>query len=164
MCLKENRLRINTTVNLIVVATVVGCAICYQAGAATGWAQANYSATVATHFGAVAQAQSTSEVLVLNHDGAATIQASVVSAGDEVLTSVTSDSLTTSYKLTGAVLGGTADGDWVASADFIHASKSYSVTGVGPSNITFWVRGASAANRANDAGAYTGSVILTVTW
>ena len=104
-------------------------------------------------------------VLTLNHDGAATIQASVQVSGDEVLTSTsTSDTLATSYKLTGAALGASADGDWVSAAAFIAPEKSYTVEGTGPSEITFWAQGISTADRANDAGTYTGSIILTVTW
>ena len=148
----------------ILTGYIIGCVTCGWALGATGWAQPEYTATITTHFSGTSQTRSGSAVLVLNHDGAATIQASVTTAGDEVLTSSGSDTLTTSYKLTGAALGGSADGDWVSSSAFISPEKSYSVEGTGPSEITIWVRGICAADRSNDAGAYPGSVILTITW
>ena len=148
----------------ILVGYLIGSIACAYAFGETGWAQPEYTATITTHFSGTSQTHSGSAVLVLNHDGAATIQASVSTAGDEVLTSSGSDTLTTSYKLTGAALGGSADNDWVSSAALISPEKSYSVEGTGPSEITIWVRGGSAADRANDAGAYTGFIILTVTW
>jgi hypothetical protein len=131
---------------------------------ATGWAQPNYSLTITAHIAGSNVSQWDSTVMTLNHDGAATIQASVTTSGNEVLTSASSDTLATSYKLTGAALGATADSDWVASLTFISPAKSYSVEGVGPSDITLWLRGTSSSGRANDAGDYTASVVLTVTW
>jgi len=135
-----------------------------QAAGTYGWAQPEYSVTIATHLAHVNDAQSGSSVLTLNHDGGATIQASASASGSEALKSASSDTLITSYKLTGTALGGTADGDWVPSATFISPQKSYSVQGTGPSEITIWVRAQAAPARANDAGPYTGSVTLTVTW
>lgn len=148
----------------ILATYLIGCVACGCCLGATEWAQPEYSVTITTHFDGTSQSRSGSTVLTLNHDGAATIQASVQTAGDEVLTSPGSDTLTTSYKLTGAALGASADGDWVSSAAFIAPEKSYTVEGAGPSEITLWVRGVSAADRANDAGAHTASIILTVTW
>ncbi len=156
-------MRIMLSIQILACHLVSFIACAYALGA-TGWARPEYTATVSTHFSGASQAHSGSTVLVLNHDRAATIRVSVATAGDEVLTSVYNDTITTSYKLTGTALGGSADGDWVSSAAFISPAHSYSVEGVGPSEITIWVRGICAADRSNDAGAYTGSVILTVTW
>ncbi len=133
--------------------------------AVTGWAQPAYSATLSPNITGVGQVSSDSTVLTLNHDGAATIQASAAQPGDEVLThQTTSDTLVTSYKLTGAILGASSDTDWVSSSQFISPARSYSVEGVGMSDITFHVRGEAASIRANDAGAYAASIILTVMW
>jgi len=120
--------------------------------------------TISTHVTGTSQSPSGSTALTLNHDGPVTIQASVAVSGDEVLTASSSDTLTTSYKLTGAALGASADADWISAAAFIAPEKSYSAEGTGPSEITIWVRGTSAADRANDQGAYTAAIILTVTW
>ena len=148
----------------LLAACLTVCLACNGAAGATGWAQPTGSVTISTHFQATSQSWSGSTVLTLNHDGAVTIQASVATGGDEVLTASTNDALVTSYKLTGAALGGSADGDWVSSSAFISPARSYSVEGTGPSEITFWARGTSAADRANDAGTYTAVIILTATW
>jgi len=153
----------NRIPDLILVGCLIGFPLCRWAPAATGWAQGEYSVSIVAHFTGTSQTQSGSEVLTLNHDAAATIRASVQTSGDEVLTSFGSDVLTTSYKLTGADLGG-SDGDWVSAAAFIAPEKSYTVEGGGPSELTFWVQGISGADRANDTGIYTASIILTVTW
>ena len=139
----------------------VGC-VCLWA--ATGWQQSNYPVTIATHFTGRGQGLTGSTVMVLNHDGAATIRAAASSGGSEVLKSASNDSLTTSYMLTGAVLGATADTDWVSSSAFIDAGRSYSVQGTGPSKITLSLRGVSRSDRAVDAGTYNASIILTVSW
>ena len=132
---------------------------------AAEWAQPNYNLGIPTAFSAVGQAQSGLVALTLNHDGACTVQASVAQAGNEVLTrQVGADTLATSYKLTGAVLGGTADQDWVGSAAFIDPGRSYAVSGGGPSEIVLHARGAAPSNRATDAGTYEASIILTVSW
>ena len=59
----------------------------------TGWVQPEYTVTITTHFSSTSQSRSGSTVLTLNHDGAATIQASVAVSGDEVLTASSSDTL-----------------------------------------------------------------------
>ena len=72
------------------------------------------------------------------------------------------DSLTTSYKLTGPSLRN-PDADWVGSQAFV--TRTYEVQGDGPaSDITLSVRAAATGNRANEAGAYSASVVLTVSW
>jgi hypothetical protein len=138
---------------------------CLSAWASAQWTQPTYSLTIASHLTGSGDAQSGSTVIALEYDGPVTIQASAASAGSEVLTSASHDTLTTSYKLTGAALGGTADNDWVPSATFVSPAKSYSVEGTGPSSeITLSVRAQTAAGRANDAGGYTASVVLTASW
>jgi len=135
------------------------------ATAATEWAQPSYNLAIPTAFSAVGQDQSGSVALTLDHDGACTVQASVAQGGDEVLTRQGgSDTLVTSYKLTGAALGATADQDWVGSAAFINPGRSYAVSGSGPSEIAFHARGVAASNRATDAGTYEASIIVTVSW
>ncbi len=150
--------------NGILAAFIIGCVAHSSVFGALGWQASPYTVTIATHFTGTSQAQSGSTVMTLKHPQPATIQASVVTAGDEVLTSSSSDILVTSYQLTGAALGGTADTGWVASSAFILPARSYTTVGAGPSDITISVQGVSAANRANDAGAYTATIILTATW
>ncbi len=157
-------MRKRTSANLTLPAYLVGCVACGCVLGATGWEQSEYTATITSHFGGTSQTRSGSTVLTLNHDFVVTIHASVPRAGDEVLASPTNDTLTTSYKLTGAALGSSADSDWVSSSAFISPGNLYTVEGTGPSEITFWVRGISATGRANSAGTYTASIILTATW
>jgi len=151
------------TASLIFVACLVGCATCTWTLGAAQWVDKTGTITIATHFSGTSQSCAGDTALTLNHDGAATIQASVATSGDETLTSSSSDTLTTSYKLTGAALS-EPDSEWVSSAAFISPERSYAVQGTGPSEITLHVRGISASGRANDAGAYTGSITLTVAW
>jgi len=150
---------------LRVILAVLGCVTCGLALGATGWVQPEYTVTLSPAFAGAGQTRTGSTVLTLNHDGPATIQASVVQAGDEVLShDTTADTLVTSYSLTGAALGASADADWVSSSQFVAPARSYTVEGSGLSDITFHVRGAAAPLRANDAGAYSASIVLTVTW
>lgn len=149
---------------LAAAAAAVG-ATCGSASAITGWVQPEYAATPSPHITGLGQTCTDTIILVLDHDGDAAIHASAVQPGDEVLThETTGDTLATSYKLTGAVLGASSDTDWVAAAQFILPARSYSVEGVGPSDISFHVQGEATAVRANDAGTYTASIVLTVTW
>jgi hypothetical protein len=99
--------------------------------------------------------------MTLDYDTPCTITVSVAKAGDEVLASG-GDTLATSYKLAGAALQN-GDGDWVDSSTFL--TRSYSVQGTGPfDEITIWVRAAASSGRANNAGTYSASVILTASW
>ena len=154
----------NRTSGPILAAYVICCVACGWAAGATGWAQPEYTVTITTPFSGMSQTRSGSTVVTLNHDAAVTIQASVAAAGDEVLRSPGGDTLTTSYKLTGAALGGSADTNWVPSSTFISAQRSYGVEGTGPSEITIRARSISASDRANEAATYTAFIILTVTW
>ncbi len=149
-----------------VLAAVVAALAGAPAGLAiTGWDQPTYALGLGQHFAGRSQSQSGSVVLTLVDHWAATISVSVVGAGDEVLThSATGDTLATHYKLTGAALGASADNDWVPAATFVQPGRTYTVEGSGTSEITMWAQGTSAADRANDAGAYSASVTLTVSW
>jgi hypothetical protein len=80
-----------------------------------------------------------------------------------------SDTLTTSYKITGDV--GTPDAAWKAAGsgagEFFNAGNTYSVThvsGDGSYAINLLVQLESANARAQDAGNYTCSLTLTATW
>ena len=79
------------------------------------------------------------------------------------------ETLTTSYKITGDV--GTPDGSWKAAGsgagEFFEASNTYSVThvpGDGSYAVNLLVQLESASDRAQDAGNYTCGLTLTATW
>lgn len=151
-----------TPAGLALAALVLAAAAC-QAPAVYEWAQPTFSVTV-PDLTAMGQAQSGSVLLTLQHDGPASIQAAATTAGSEVLRSGGGDSLLTSYRLTGAALGASADADFIASSSFIAPTKTYTVQGVGPSELTLQVQARTAADRANAAAAYSGSVTLTLSW
>lgn len=82
----------------------------------------------------------------------------------------TSDTLTTSYQLTGADIT-TPDSAWKAAGtgvgEFFEASNSYEVThtdGDGSYAVTLEVQLESDDAAANDAGDYTCSLTLTASW
>ncbi len=146
------------------IAAVVFGLICAAGDSTLGganWSGQPYTLAVPDHITARGQARSGSLAMTLDHDTPCTITVSVATAGDEVLASA-GDTLVTSYKLTGTSLQN-GDGDWVDSSTFL--THTYNVLGTGPGDeITLWVRAAAASNRANNAGAYTASVILTTSW
>jgi len=146
-------------------AAVVVSAICWAAGVAQGdasWVAQPYSVPISTHISSINQVVSDSKDMTLSHDVACDIAVSVAVAGDEVLTS-SGRTLTTAYTLTGNLSN--PDGAWVASATFINGAKTYHVIGTGPnSTITLSVQATPPSNQAPDAGTYTGSITLTVTW
>lgn len=149
------------TMWVIIVMTAVGGVACRLVVGANGWAGQPYSVTIAPHITGCGQSPSGSAVMMLDHDVPCTIQPSVLHGGDEVLTS-SGRTLVTNYKLTGADL---QDGDatWVTSANFL--SRTYNCGGTGPaSQITLSVQAASSANRADEAGAYSASIVLTASW
>lgn len=152
------------TAGSILAASLIVCAASAVGLGVTGWAQPTGSVAITPSFTRTNQTNSASTALMLNHDGPVTLQASEAAAGDGVLTSPSSDVLATEYRLRGAALGASADTDWVSASDFVDPSRSYSVEGVGPSEITVWVRGVTPADRVSDAGVYGATVILTVTW
>ena len=80
------------------------------------------------------------------------------------------DTMTTSYKLTGAEIT-TPDAAWkaagTAAGEFFNVSNSYEVVhtgGDGAYSVTLEVQLESADTRAQDAGDYTCQVTLTATW
>jgi hypothetical protein len=80
------------------------------------------------------------------------------------------ETLTTSYMITGDIVGG-GDGDYVAAGagvgQFFNAANHYHVThvsGDGSYTVNLGVKLESPNNRAVDAGDYTCSIKLTATW
>jgi len=137
------------------------CAVCRPASGGASWSGQPYTLAIPDHITGLAQARSGSLVMTLDHDLPCTITISVAEAGDEVLASA-GDTLVTSYMLTGAALGN-GDTEWVDSSTFL--TRNYSVQGTGPSDgIKIWVRSTASSARANDAGEYSASVILTASW
>jgi hypothetical protein len=143
---------------LLVAMISVGSAAC-GAAFGVGWAGKPYSVAIPTHFTGRGQALSSSVSMTLDHTNGS-IQASVAQAGNEVLSGA-GDTLVTQYMLTGARLQN-GDSAWVSSSTFL--TKTYSVLGADVSTVTLSVQGTSASNRANNAGAYSASIILTYTW
>ena len=145
-------------------AVVVSGLICAAAGLAFGaasWSGQPYTLAVPDHITGAGQVRSGSLVMTLDHDTPCTITVSVAEAGEEVLASA-GDALVTNYKLTGAALQN-GDAEWVDSSTFL--TRNYSVEGTGPfDEITIWVRAAASSGRANNAGTYSASVILTASW
>ncbi len=126
-----------------------------------GWPGQPYSLGITEHVTAPGQVRSGSVAMTLEHDAPCMISVSVGEAGDQMLT-CNGDTLTTSYKLTGASLQN-PDTGWVGSQTFL--TRTYDVQGNGPTaEITIGVRAAASATRANQAGTYSASVVLTVSW
>ena len=90
-------------------------------------------------------------------------------SNDGILTNGT-ETLTTSYKITGDVGGG---GDALykdagtGAGEFFNASNAYTVThtpGDGSYTVNLLVKAVSAADKAVDSGYYTCNVVLTAEW
>jgi len=140
--------------------SVIGWARAASFGGAS-WAGQPYSVTMPTHITALGQSFNSSSNLTLQHDVSCSIGVSVAQAGDEILTNGGA-TLTTSYKLTGAGLQN-GDAGWVASTAFL--AHTYNVPSTGPTDIvTISVKADAPADHAPEAGAYTASIILTVSW
>ncbi len=144
----------------------LGCLLAVCSGHSTtladaSWQDAPYSFETDGHITFPGQVRDGTLEMTLAHDQPCRVSVSVAQAGDEVL-SIDGDALTTSYKLTGpSVLN--PDEHWVGSQTFI--SRTYDVDGHGPtSDITLSVRVAAAGDRANNAGEYSASIVLTVSW
>jgi hypothetical protein len=134
--------------------------LCGQALGATAWVGQPYQLTMPTHISAAGQSFNGSINLTLDHDVPCTLAVSVFSSGDEVLKRGAS-TLTTFYKLSGPQIAN-GDGDWVGSTEFL--THIYTVLGSGVGDtITLSVKG-TAPSSAPDAGDYSASVILTVSW
>jgi hypothetical protein len=107
------------------------------------------------------QVRTDSVGLTLLHDASCSIEISIAQAGDHILKSGGS-TLATSYKLTGpALLDG--DANWVAADDFL--LHTYHIPGSGPvDTLTLQVQAAPSNGGAPDAGTYSASLVVTVTW
>jgi hypothetical protein len=134
---------------------------CARAGGQTQWQNRPYSFTVSGPIQHVGETCTGTSALTLSHDGACTLSVSVTQAGDEVLTQRPGGpTLTTSYKLTGITDG---DADYLSSGAFL--LRMYSVPGpAGVENLTLWVRAETPPDQVPEAGDYTATIILTVTF
>ena len=143
------------------VIAAIAYAMCRLAfGGNASWEDDPYSLTIPTHFTGVGQVRSGSVGMTLDHRAPCTVQVSVANGGDEVLT-CSGDTLLTQYKLTGLMLEGGGDATWVDSSTF--RTKVYTIVGDGKGVVmTLWVQATSASARANNAGTYSASVILTL--
>ena len=138
------------------------------AGLGAEWTPAGYNLQIQTHFNHTVQQHAGSVTLTLEHTQGVTLTVAAAGAGKEVFTCQSpgsSDTLVTKYKLTGADLGAAADSQWVGSSDFISPSRSYPLPYTdGVSQVTLQAQGTSSGNRANDAGAYSASLVITAAW
>lgn len=149
--------------DIVRIAAVVSGLICAAGGLALGganWSNQPYTLAVPDPITGAGQVRIGSLDMTLDHDTPCTITVSVAKAGDAVLT-FAGDTLATSYRLTGTALQGGGDPAWVDSSTFL--TGNYSVEGADP-KITIWVQAAASSGRANDAGTYSASVILTASW
>ena len=101
--------------------------------------------------------------MVLTHDTPCSITVSVISSGDEILHNAGKTStLATSYKLTGDHVQN-PDASFIDAATFL--GRSYSVLGAGPlDNLTLNIQATPSGLYAPDAGSYSATFALTVTW
>jgi hypothetical protein len=140
---------------------VVASLICAAGGLALGeasWYDQPYTLDVLDHITGIGQEPNGSLVMRLDHVTPCTI---VVSVATELISA--GNTLATSYKLTGTDLENGGDGGWVDSSTFLN--RNYEVLGAGPSSdVTIWVRATASSDKANDAGTYSASVILTASW
>lgn len=147
---------------VLILLAVLALSVAVQLAWADGWQDPAPTLALPTSFSHVNQTVTGSVLLPIVHDGAATIRVSAgVGAAD--LKTGSGDILTTSYKLVGDPLGGSADGDWLTSTNFVDPNRApYAVTG--PGDVTLWVQAASPAGRAPDAGDYAATLTLTLSW
>lgn len=125
------------------------------------WVGQPYSLSIPTHIAASGQTVNGSLLLTLQHDVSCSVVISVAQPGNQVLKRG-GQSLVTAYKLTGAALSD-GDADYLASDAFI--ARTYHLPGTGPSDaLTLWVQGTAPSGQALDAGAYTSTIVMTVTW
>lgn len=143
------------------------------------WASSNSTTIAAADFAgsvdgtsvsAAGEDLTVSRALTLYANATVTITAAGDATNSGIATSGTSDTLTTSYKLTGADIT-TPDSAWKAAGteegQFFYASNSYEVThtnGDGSYEVTLQVQLESEDAAASDAGDYTCGVTLTATW
>ena len=125
----------------------------------TAWVGGPFTVVMTTPIAHVGESFSGSSEMPLAHDATCSLSISA-SNGSEVLKNAGGAALDTQYKVTGI-----ADGDatWVDSTSFL--SRTYSVPGNNTTtNITLWVQGTAPANTAPEAGAYSATITLTVTF
>jgi spore coat protein U-like protein len=134
---------------------------CSQALGAAAWVGQPFQLTMPTHITAAGQSFIGSINLTLDHDAPCTLAVSVASSGDQVLKRGAAE-LTTFYKISGPQVSN-SDGDWVGADEFL--THIYTVMGSGAADtITLSVKGTAPALSAPDAGDYSASLILTVSW
>jgi hypothetical protein len=134
---------------------------CAQAVGGTQWLNRPYSFTTSGNIQNVGAVCTGTSELTLEHDDACTLSVSVFQAGDEVLTQRPGGpTLTTSYKLTGFA---DEDADYLSSTAFL--LRTYSVPGpAGIEHLTLSVKAETPVDRVAEAGDYTATVIITVTF
>jgi hypothetical protein len=134
---------------------------CSQTLGAATWVGQPFQLTMPTHITAAGQSSIGSINLTFDHDAPCTLAVSVASSGDEVLKRGASE-LTTFYKISGPQVPN-SDADWVVADEFL--THIYTVLGSGAADtITLSVKGTAPALSAPDAGGYSASLILTVSW
>ena len=127
---------------------------------ATAFVGGPFTVVMTTPITHVGESFSGSSDLPLAHDAQCSVSVSAAAPGSEVLKSAGGSTLTTHYKVTGIADG---DGAWVDSTSFL--SRTYTVPGNNiTTNLTLWVQGTAPADRAPEAGAYTATVVVTVTF
>ncbi len=136
---------------------------CARAPGATQFIGTPYSVALA-HINHVGQASTGSTAIRLNHTGGCTLSVSAPQDKGEVLTlggaGGGGPTLATSYKITGIA---DQDTDWVDSNAIL--SRTYTIPpGGGVTDLTLWVQGVAPSNSAPEAGAYTATIVLTVTF
>jgi hypothetical protein len=127
--------------------------------AAANWSSPTYTLTTSSPISAVGQVRTGSINVAVDHDTTCTLSIS----GSPTLTKG-SATLTTAYKLTGPGWVTNQDGTWVDATTFL--THTYGITNAGPvtTTLTLEVQATPPPNRAPDAGVYSATVVLTVTW
>lgn len=153
--------RIFRGISMLIPALLAVCMCRWPAYGDASFVNPAPTLAIATHVSSIGQTIEDSLDIPLNHDSACSLSITSASPGDEQLHNGPA-SLSTFYKLTGAALLN-PDSNWVASGTFV--SQSYTIPGTGPlDHLTLWARATTPVNSAPDAGLYSASVIITVTW
>jgi spore coat protein U-like protein len=134
---------------------------CALAMGDTQWLGQPYSVVMTDHIRGLGQSSTGSTVLTLTHDSLCTLTVSTPQAGDEVLRQggPGGATLDTAYMITDIAAG---DADWVGSTAFL--TRSYLIPGNGTVHPTLHVKGTAPTDRAPEAGTYTATIVLTVTF
>jgi len=137
------------------------CAMSSLALADGAWLDGPYTLAMEESITAGGRESSGSVVMTLVHNEPCQISMSVLHEGDEVL-SCNGDTLTTNYKLAGENLQN-PDAEWIDPQTFLQ--KAYQIMSFGPeSQVTLWVRATASMMRANEAGNYEASLVMTLSW